>query len=107
MKQLTFKISKNDHEFLAWYSEKTAQSKSSIYRDVTLKEFHVWKVAILLEEYTKGAIGFKQLCKLGNLTFQEASRMLEESKIEPPISSIMDEYTSRVAENYIKELTND
>ncbi|MCH8907386.1 MAG: hypothetical protein IH840_09885 [Candidatus Heimdallarchaeota archaeon] len=98
MNQITFKISENDHEFLSWYSGITARSKSSIYRDVTLKEFTSWKISILLEEYAKGVIGFKQLCRLGNLSFQEASLLLEKKKIDPPISRIMDEYTSSVAE---------
>ncbi len=98
MAQLSFKIPDNEIIFLKWLSEKTAEPVSSIYRKATLKAFREWKLDYLLNEYQKGAIGFKTLCKLANLSFNEGVLLLEEKDIEPPISKLLDEYSSTVRE---------
>ncbi len=98
MAQISFKIPENEMKFLKWFSSKTAQPISSIYRNATLNPFQEWKLSVLLDEYRKGAIGFKQLCNLGNITFQEGSLILEKNAIDPPISELMDDYMNKVSE---------
>lgn len=96
MKQISFKLPDPELEFLKWWSEKNAEPISSVYRNATLESFRSWKIEKLLMEYQKGSIGFKRLCRLGNLTFQETTLLLQEHNIDPPISEIIDDYTSKV-----------
>lgn len=105
MKQLSFKIPDSDLEFLKWWSNKTAEPMSSIYRNITLELFREWKITALLKEYSSGSIGFKQFCRLGNLSFQQATLLFEKHDIEPPISGLMDDYTAKTASklNQLKE----
>lgn len=51
-------------------------------------------MTILLAEYRKGSMRFKQLCNLANITFEEATLLMQKMDIEPPISSIIDDYTT-------------
>jgi len=94
MTQINFKIPEKEKDFLEWYSEKNAEPISSIYRNATLESFRQWKISILLGEYQKGSIRFKQLCALGNISFEEGTLLLQKMDIEPPISAIIDEYTT-------------
>ena len=98
MGQISFKISDKEMEFLRWFSRKTAQPLSSIYRNVTLDAFHQWKISTLIEEYRNGAIGFKQMCNLGNLSFSQGLILLQNNDVEPPIPEIVDDYTSHIRE---------
>lgn len=94
MTQINFKIPEDEKAFLEWYSEQNAEPISSIYRKATLEPFREWKISILIAEYKKASIRFKQLCDLANLTFEEATLILQKMDIEPPISSIIDDYTT-------------
>lgn len=94
MTEINFQIAEKEKAFLKWYSEKNAEPISSIYRNATLESFRQWKISILLGEYQKGSIRFKQLCDLANITFQEGTLLLEKLDIEPPISVLIDEYTT-------------
>lgn len=96
MPQITFRLPENETEFLKWYSEKTAQPVSTIYRNSTMDHYQEWKLNVLLDEYKRGAINIKTICKLTDKSFHEALLLLEKHQIEPPISQIMDEYTSSV-----------
>ncbi|OLS22118.1 MAG: hypothetical protein HeimC3_32600 [Candidatus Heimdallarchaeota archaeon LC_3] len=98
MSQLTFKIPHGEKEFLEWWANKTGQPKSSIYRNATLEAFVEWKIEILLKEYQQGIIGFKKMCNLGGLTFNQGSLIIQERNIEPPISELIDEHTKSVRE---------
>ncbi len=104
MPQINLKIPDNEKEFLEWYSEKSAEPISSIYRNATLESFRQWKISILISEYQKGSIRFKQLCDLGNISFEEGTLLLQKMDIEPPISAIIDEYTSKTRKKI--DLTN-
>ena len=94
MPQINFKIPEKEKDFLEWYSEKNAEPISSIYRNATLESFRQWKISILISEYQKGSIRFKQLCNLASFSFEEATLLLQKMDIEPPISAIIDEYTT-------------
>ena len=94
MTQITFRLPPSEMEFLHWYSEKTSQPISTIYRKVTFDSFLEWKTELLLEEYKRGSLGVKAFCRLGNLTFHEAILLLQEKSVEPPITELMDLYTS-------------
>lgn len=104
MGQISFKIPDEEIIFLKWYTKKTAESMSSVYRSITFQGFITWKIEYLLAEYSKGVIGFKQLCKLGNLTFTEAMLLIEKYDIEPPISEVVDLATSRATQKIIRKL---
>ena len=69
------------------------------YRNVTFDLYLEWKLEILLKEYQKGTIGFKELCRLFSKSFQAVSLILQERDIEPAISEIMDEYTSKIRDS--------
>lgn len=97
MTQINFKIPEKEKAFLEWYSDKNAEPISSIYRNATLESFREWKISVLINEYQKGSIRFKQLCDLASLTFEEATLLLQKMNIEPPISAIIDEYTTEKA----------
>ena len=103
MGQLSFKIPDEEMQFLKWVSEKTAQPISSIYRSATFEAFQQWKLNILLEEYRKGVIGFKQFCNLGNLSFSQGTILLQKHEIDPPIAELIDDYTSKIRENVTVE----
>jgi predicted HTH domain antitoxin len=98
MSQINFKIPEKEKDFLNWWSELQSVPVSSIYRNATLEAFRQWKISVLITEYQKGSIGFKQFCKLASLSFEEATLIFQKEDIEPPISSIIDEYTSSVRE---------
>ena len=99
MKQISFKLPDPELEFLKWWSEKNAEPVSSIYRNVTLESFRIWKIEKLMPEYQKGSIGFKRFCYLSNLTFQQATLLFQENNIEPPISDVIDNYTNNSRES--------
>ncbi len=99
MDQINFKISDTEKEFLEWVAKRTAQSVSTIYRNATLDSFQDWKINYLLKEYQNGSIGLKQFTKLANINFNQAILYLQEFNIEPPISEIIDDYTTNLAEN--------
>ena len=98
MDQISFKIPSSEMDFLKWWSKKQAQPLSSIYRNATIEHFRQWKTNILINEYSRGSIGFKKFCNLAGISFQEATLLMQESDIEPPISNIIDEYTSSIAD---------
>ncbi len=103
MGQISFKISEKDLKFLRWYAEKHSTPLSSLYREITLDFYHNWRINTLIELYKNGEIGFKDLCNNGNLTFTEGMLLLQERKIEPPISIGMDKHTSNIRDDLIKE----
>lgn len=96
MPQITFRLPEDEKEFLKWYAEKTAQPISTVYRNVTMEYYQKWKEELLLEEYKKGSINIKKFCTLTNKSFHETLLLLEKKEIEPPITKVMDEYTSTV-----------
>ncbi len=102
MKQIAFKLPDEEIEFLDWYSKKTGTPKGSFYRQLTLNEFKKEKLKLLLNEYSSGSIGFKKMCNLGNISFSEGMLLLEKEQIEPPIPSIIDEYTEKVTTDNIE-----
>lgn len=51
---------------------------------------------ITIEDYEKGTISIKTYCNLTNKTFHETLLLLEKKGIEPPITQVMDEYTSAI-----------
>ena len=57
-----------------------------------------YNLKMLLTEYSKGIIGFKKMCRLGNLTFAEGMLLIEQTGIEPPIPDSVDVYTNEVRE---------
>ena len=103
MSQISFKIPDSEIIFLRWFADKSSQPVSSIYRNATLDSFREWKISLLLSEYQKGSLGFKSMCKLGNLTFNQGVLLLEQNNIEPPISKLIDEYSSAVRDKLVKE----
>ncbi len=104
MAQISFKIPDDELNFLKWYSNITSHSVSTIYRDVTLETFREWKLDILLSLYEKGAIGFKHLCRLGNISLQEGMLLIEKRDIEPPISEQVDLHTEEVTRKILRSL---
>lgn len=104
MGQLTFKLPDEELRFLRYVADRTGSSLSSIYREKTLDHFVSWKKNYLLDEYAKGAIGFKQMCKLANISLNEGMLWLEEEAIEPPIPALVDEYTDSVRKRLTPEL---
>ncbi len=98
MGQISFRIPEEEMVFLKWLSEKTAQPVSSIFRNAILEYFQEWKNNYLLREYQKGNIGFKQMCNLGGISFHRGLILLEENNVEPPITEIIDNWTSQVRE---------
>ncbi|OLS19224.1 MAG: hypothetical protein HeimC3_46550 [Candidatus Heimdallarchaeota archaeon LC_3] len=102
MAQISFKIPDEEMKFLYWWSKKSGNPISSIYRNITLDLFKEWKIEVLLKEYQKGIIGFKQFCNLSGMSFNEASLLMQTEDIEPPISALIDEYTSKIREKLIK-----
>lgn len=106
MGQISFKIPDEEMEFLRWFSTKTANSISTLYRDATIDSYRNWKLDLLCSLYEKGSIGFKQFCRLGNLTFQEGMLLIESRDIEPPISETINDYTDRVTRQILEKLMN-
>ena len=102
MKQLAFKLPDEEVKFLEWLSKITGTPMGSLYRLITLDNFKQWKIEKLLSEYKVGAIGFKKLCNLGNISLSEGMLLIEKKDIEPPISSEIDDYTEKVSNNNIK-----
>ena len=98
MGQISFKISDAEKEFLEWVAKRTAQPVSTIYRNATLESFQDWKLNYLLKEYQNGNIGLKQFTKLAHINFNQAILYLQKFNIEPPISEIIDDYTTNLAE---------
>ena len=98
MGQISFKISDADKEFLEWVSQKTAQPVSSIYRNVTLESIQDWKINFLLKEYQSGSLSIKKLLQLANLNFNQITMLFQKYNIEPPVSELIDNYTSKLAE---------
>lgn len=96
MDTISFKIPKEDKKFLEWYAKKKAEPIGSIYRQATLDEFRKWKLNELLSLYSKGEIGFKEMCDIGEITLTKGMLLLQENDIEPPIPDIIDEYTISV-----------
>ncbi|MHA1449052.1 MAG: hypothetical protein ACTSP4_06490 [Candidatus Hodarchaeales archaeon] len=43
------------------------------------------------------------MCKLGNLTFNQGVLLLEQNNIEPPISKLIDEYSSSIRNKLVEE----
>ena len=103
MSQISFKIPADEMKFLKWYSKKNAQPVSSVYRSVTFETYQKWKTDKLLQEYEKGSISFKQFCELGNVTFSQGTLLLQDRQIEPPISELIDEYTSEIREKLTRK----
>ncbi|MCY3412048.1 MAG: hypothetical protein INQ03_10495 [Candidatus Heimdallarchaeota archaeon] len=101
MAQISFKIPKEEHEFLKWYASQTSNSISVIYREATIERFKEWKIGTLLDLYAKGTIGFKQLCSIGNISLQEGLILLEKHNIEPPIPQTVDEHTESVLDKIL------
>ncbi len=96
MNPITFKIPDREMQFLKWMSQKTGTPVSSIYRNNTLESFQQWKISVLLKEYEKGAIGFKNFCFLANITLLQGMIVIEEQGIEPVMPSAIDEYTESI-----------
>lgn len=93
MGAISFKIPEKDKEFLEWYASRTATPEGSLYRSITLEYFTDWKLNLLVTEYSKGAISFKEMCDLGDISLTQGMLLLEEKQIEPPIPDTIDEYT--------------
>ena len=70
---------------------------SSLYKSATLDAFREWKLDLLLKEYQSGAIRFKQFCDLAAVSLYEGLLILERSEVEPPITEMIDEYSTQVA----------
>lgn len=102
METISFKIPKEDKKFLDWYSKKKAEPIGSIYRLATLDEFHKWKLNELLYLYSKGELGFKEMCDLGEISLTRGMLLVQENDIDPPIPDIIDEYTISVTLKNIK-----
>lgn len=98
MGQISFKISDSEKDFLEWVSQRTAQPVSTIYRNATLESFQEWKINFLLKEYQTGNIGIKQFIRLANISFNQANLLFQKFNIEPPISEIIDDYTTNLRE---------
>lgn len=98
---LTFKIPENEKKFLDWWSQKSGEASSSIYRNVTIEIFKKWKIDMLIIEYSKGSIGFKKFSNLAGMSFNETSLLLQKENIEAPISDLIDEYTSHVRDKFM------
>ncbi len=103
MAQISFKIPEEEHSFLKWYAKKTANSISTLYREATIDRFKEWKLDILFNLYSQGTVGFKQLCNMANISFQEGLLLLEKKDLEPPIPSIVDDYTEAVADKILRK----
>ena len=102
MGQISIKLPKEEIDFLDWYTKKHATPKATLYREVTLESFRKWKHNLLLNDYMKGEISFKNFCILGNLSFFEGMVLVEESDLEPIIPDIIDEYTNKLTDLNIK-----
>ena len=94
MNQIAFRLPESEKEFLEWYAKKTAQPASSIYKANTLSAFQEWRQKTLLKEYQSGSISFKSFCRLNSISIYQGILLLERNQIEPPISSLMDDFTS-------------
>lgn len=103
MGQISFKIPVEEFEFLKWYAKKNQEPMSTIYKSITLNHFKNWKKNILLEEFEKGNLSIKQICKIGNFTFHEILKSMEENKIDQPISDLVEDYTLTVLDQLKKK----
>ncbi len=106
MAQISFKVPDEELVFLKWYSESTSNSISTIYREITLDTFRNWKLDILCEKYSAGTIGFKQLCKLANISYTRGLLVIEERALEPPISEMTDNYTEMVTDRLLDTIVD-
>lgn len=70
---------------------------------MTPEAFREWKISILLKEYQTGSIGFKELCNLGGITFNEGALLLEQKNIEPPISELADDYSAKIRDRMTRK----
>ena len=102
MKQVSFKLPDEEMIFLKWFSKKTGTPMGSFYRQITLEEFKKQKIKVLSNEYKIGALGFKTMCNLGNLTLTQGMLLLEKENIEPPIPALVDDYTEEVTTRIIQ-----
>ncbi|MCK4849174.1 MAG: hypothetical protein KAT16_09125 [Candidatus Heimdallarchaeota archaeon] len=95
---MSFKFPDAEIKFLKWYSKKTAEPLGSIYRKVTLDHFINWKKMVLINTYTSGSIGIKQLANLGGMTFNECLLLLKQNNIDPPYNELLDIHSAKVVE---------
>ena len=103
MSAISFKIPKEDKDFLEWYSKKSATPIGTLYRSATQAEFHRWKLQLLVSLYSEGDIGFIKMCDIGNISLMKGMVLLEENGIEPPISDLVDDYTIAQTMKNIKD----
>ena len=97
-------MSDEDLEFLRWYSKIENTAISSMYRQITLNSYREFRLSVLTAMYTEGKIGFKQFCRKANISFTQGLKIIEEQKIDPPITENMDDYTNKVRDQIIESL---
>jgi len=102
--QINIQVDAEIDKILEELAKIEGKSKSRLSKEYFLLGFREKLVPKLLELYAQGQITLKKLIKLAPIPYFEVFSLIAKHKIEPNISSDLDEYTSEIASKIIDTL---
>ena len=107
MTQINIRLKDEIYEVIEFLAQKKKVSKSEIARELLMKGLNDILLPILINDYQKGEISIKKIIKFTDLPPIEVMRKISNSIDDPPISAEVDNYTSKVADEILKQWKNE
>jgi len=107
MKQINIRLNDEIYEVIDYLARKKNVPKSEIARELMMKSLMDILLPILLIDYQEGKISLKKIIKFTGLSPIEVMRKISTSIDEPPISPEVDHYTSKIADEVLKQWENE
>ena len=107
MTQINIRLNDEIYEVIDYLALKKNVSKSEIVRELMMKSLTDILLPILLNNYQEGKISLKKIIRYTGLTPIEVMRKISTSIDEPPISPEVDDYTSKIADEVLKQWENE
>ncbi|MBD3227831.1 MAG: ribbon-helix-helix protein, CopG family [Candidatus Lokiarchaeota archaeon] len=103
MAQINIRLKNEIYEVIDFLAQKKNVSKSEIARQLLMKSLNEILLPILLKDYQNGKISLKRIIKFTSLSPIEVMKKISTSIEEPPISPEVDDYTSKIADQVLKQ----
>ncbi|NHI93717.1 MAG: hypothetical protein EAX96_14620 [Candidatus Lokiarchaeota archaeon] len=92
---------------MSFLAKRRGVAKSVIVRELLLKGLTTDLLPILLKDYQEGKVSLKKIITLTKLAPIDVFKKIADTIEDPPISSQVDDYTSKLAEEIFKQWKND
>lgn len=107
MTQINFRVDEEIDGIVSFLAKRRGVAKSVIVRELLLKGLTTDLLPILLKDYQEGKVSLKKIITLTKLAPIDVFKKIADTIEDPPISSQVDDYTSKLAEEIFKQWKND